>query len=359
MNEKKIWIDPITPLNGDTVDLLDGNFLEFASNYEYGKSENYMPDSYIPDIINRIDDFSPKGITVSWRSTKGASCYILELATNSDFSNTIIYSTTENSLQLCDLYVGTDYYYRITAKYQNETITSQPVLFHTSNLIRTLQIEGVSNTRDIGGYYTEDGKGRLRQGMVYRGEAPDRITEEGKEKALIIYGIKTDLDLRGEVASSAFGDSVKFINTSAPYYVGKETGIFSFADSSRAFWSGNYRDSLLQAIRAFADPENYPIYVHCLIGRDRTGTIVGLISALCGVSEFDLYKDYEASFFSGSCCLGAESPLHHMANYKLMLEYLKRYGKETLAENVEAFLLEIGITQAEIDSIRSIMVEKI
>ncbi|MBR5632533.1 MAG: tyrosine-protein phosphatase, partial [Clostridia bacterium] len=46
------------------------------------------------------------------------------------------------------------------------------------------------------------------------------------------------------------------------------------------------------------NPDNYPIYLHCSLGRDRAGTLAYLISALVGVELIDLQRDYETSFFS-------------------------------------------------------------
>jgi protein tyrosine/serine phosphatase len=46
-----------------------------------------------------------------------------------------------------------------------------------------------------------------------------------------------------------------------------------------------------------ADESNYPIFFHCAIGTDRTGTLAYLINGLLGVPEEDLYYDYCFSNF--------------------------------------------------------------
>jgi hypothetical protein len=266
-----------------------------------------------------------------------------------------------------DLFTGTDYYYQISAKYPEKVVKSRIFTFKTAALPRTVFIDGVTNTRDIGGYYVENGTKRIKQGMVYRGAKMESdathnlkgMTEESKNKMLYEYGIRTDLDLRGEVAASPLGDSVNFVNVSGPYYVGGN-GIDSTNNSDKAHWKGTFREALIKEIKTFANPENYPIYVHCSLGRDRTGTICFLINALCGVGEMDLFMDYELSFMSVMGNLDGQTPRSIVGGaFTTLYNYMKNYAKGTLAQNAEKFMLDIGITQAEIDSIKSIMIEEV
>ena len=347
------------PYSGEEVNLLEGDILEYASNYVPGKSARYLPADFGPGNDYREDDFAPVSMWLSWKSEEGVQYYTVKISTKADLSEFVGYITLDTTLELTDLFAGTDYYYQIIAQYANKTVKSQIFTFHTANLIRTIELEGVSNTRDIGGYYTIDGTKRIRQGMVYRGAKLENITAAGREKALNVYGIKTDLDLRGEASSSPLGSSVKFINVSGPYYTGADTGIESVADSSKAHWSGTYREALIQEIKTFADPANYPIYVHCSVGRDRTGTIVGLINALCGVGELDLSMDYEASYFSERGSTTGLWPQERLRLFNSIFTYVKKYKKDTLSENVEAFMLDLGITAEEIASIRSILLEEV
>jgi hypothetical protein len=156
------------------------------------------------------------------------------------------------------------------------------------------------------------------------------------------------------------GDSVNFVNVSGPYYVGGN-GIDSTNNSDKVHWKGTFRDALIKEIKTFANPENYPIYVHCSLGRDRTGTICFLINALCGVGEMDLFMDYELTFMSVMGNLDGQTPSNMVGSaFADLYYYMKNYVKgNTLAQNAEKFMLDIGITQAEIDSIKSIMIEEV
>ena len=356
---KQAYVPTITSQeNTMKIDLLSGQILKFASNY----SKTYS-DKIIKDDL-KIDRFAPTPAKLTWQAEEGALYYTLKVSKNPDLSDAQIFLTFTNEQSIEDLFMGTKYYYQVIAQYETKTVKSQIFSFETSYLPRTIEVEGISNTRDAGGYYTVDKTHRIRQGMVYRGGKIEDGTEAGKAKLLNYYGIKTDLDLRAEAAASPLGTTVNFVNVSGPYYVSTGTtgtGVNSLASSSKGPWQGTYRDALLTEIRTFTKPENYPIYVHCSLGRDRTGTIIFLINALCGVGEMDLFMDYETSFFSrlGRADDQTASNIVRGA-FTNLYNYVRVYApKKSLAEATELFLLDIGITQEEINSIRNILVEEV
>lgn len=325
--------------------LLAGNAYEFAAFYEKLKSEAYY---------DGTDQFAPVPAVISWTAEEGAQYYTVKLSQNADLSDAMHFVTFDNELAIENLFMGTDYYYQIVAHYADKVIQSRTFAMQTAYLPRTISIEGISNTRDIGGYYTVDGTHRLRQGLVYRGGETEHVTEQGRYDFLYTYGIRTDLDLRG-YAKSPFGDAVNFVSVSAPYYMGSSTGILA----------ESYRDALITEIKTFADPASYPIYVHCALGRDRTGTVCFLISALCGVGETDLYRDFEMSFLSERGSYGSTPSAHVNGAFTDLFEYINTYpvannADASLADRTAAFMMEqLDITQEEIDSIRSIMLEEV
>lgn len=338
----------------EVVNLLEGGIYETAANYSKGVAQNYYTGG---------DCFAPVNVEMRWTAEEGAQYYTVKLGMDKALTNATTYVTLDASLSIPDLFMGEQYYYQITVRYADKTVKSRIFEFQTAHLPRTIALEGVSNTRDAGGYYTVDGQYRIRQGMVYRGGKLEGISTAAKEKALKAYGFKTDLDLRAEATVSPLGNTVNFVNVSGPYYAGSGTtgtGINSFDDSSKGPWKGTYREALLEEIRTFAKPENYPIYVHCSLGRDRTGTIVFLINALCGVGEMDLFMDYELSFFSEVGCADNQTPAYMVGTpFTSLYNYIKNYGKGTLQENTEKFMLDIGISQEDIDSIRNILLEEV
>ena len=145
--------------------------------------------------------------------------------------------------------MGYEYYYRISAKFQDKLIKSRIFSFSTEYLPRTVFFDAnVSNTRDWGGYTTSNGK-RIKQGIVYRGGELEKISEQGKQRMLVDFGIKTDLDVRGDGAvaktESPLGKSVNYIEIKGPYYVGRY--------GSGIDLEGVYREGLVKAIKTFAD----------------------------------------------------------------------------------------------------------
>ena len=113
-------------------------------------------------------------------------------------------------------------------------------------------------------------------------------------------------------------------------------------------------------MRVFADADNYPVYFHCAIGRDRTSMVAMLLLGVCGVSKTDICMDYEMSFFSESGCSDKAQVAGMAQTFSVTLNYIARNGDShaTFQENCETYLLQIGLTQAEIDAIRSNLIEK-
>lgn len=337
--------------NKVTLPLLSGDIYTVCANYE-----KYITDGY---NLQFEDCFAPTPLTVSWESQETPLYYTFDISTNEDMSNPDSYITFDTSVTLKNLFMGYDYYYQISAKYEDKLIKSRIFEFSTEYLPRTVLVdEEVSNTRDWGGYYVKGNK-RMKQGIVYRGAALENITEAGKKVMLTELGIRTDLDVRGDsgspLTSSPLGETVNYIETKGPYYASGTTGIQM---------PGEYQEALAKEIKTFADPKNFPIYVHCSLGRDRTGTLCFLIQALLGVEEMDIYRDYELSMMArtGKTAEDREAMAAYMVgiSFTVMYNYIKKFEPyKTLQKNAEAYMLSIGVTEEEIAAIKENMLEEV
>ena len=110
-----------------------------------------------------------------------------------------------------------------------------------------------------------------------------------------------------------------------------------------------------------------PVYFHCSLGRDRTGTLALIILGLLDVIEGDISKEYELSYFSPKGWSIASSE-----NYSLYQNVRTTWAYQPTAEHiwdnyvqsderfsagVERYLLEIGISQDDIDTFRELMLK--
>lgn len=105
-----------------------------------------------------------------------------------------------------------------------------------------IELEGCSNL-----YKVSDG--------LYRGAQPTKEGFENLEK----LGIKTVVNLR------TFHSDEKLI---------EDTSLKYFPITTQA-WEGEL-DEVVDFLKVVNDPENHPVFVHCLHGADRTGTMTAI-----------------------------------------------------------------------------------
>lgn len=309
------------------------------------------PDVTIRDFaVGSEEKNAPTPVILAWKDT-GAKEYTLCLSTKSDLSGALTYKTDKNEISVVNLLVGTEYFWCV--KDGDKDVTPVYSFTTSANQPRTLSVEGVNNFRDIGGVPSSLAEGAMvKQGLIYRSANMDEITDAGTDVFVNVLGIKTDLDLRAndEDDREAFPSEkleaagVKYVNCAICNY--------------EKIYNKKYADQIEEvrkAIEVFADPANYPIDFHCAIGTDRTGTIGYVLQALLGVDDVTAYKHYYLSWFSD---FGEDSDARVDSMFQMHNRLLKFESKDlSLAENVEAYLLSIGVTQEQIDSIRNIMIE--
>ena len=156
-------------VQGQTIALLDGDVYKFASNYSIGCGKDYTEGDFM------VDRYAPKPATLTWENSReGALYYTVKVGLDKELSDADSYLVQDTSIDIDYLFVGKHYYYQIYAHYENDEVVKSRVFdFYTADLPRTVYIDGVSNTRDLGGRLTVDGTHRVKQGMVYRGGEVD------------------------------------------------------------------------------------------------------------------------------------------------------------------------------------------
>ena len=171
-------------------------------------------------------------------------------------------------------------------------------------------------------------------------------------------GIKTEIDLRGDKES----DATKTVYANGYLADGSETMVSALGEDvnyvlipriwDTSLLAGTAGATMMQEIfDVLCDESNYPVVFHCSIGTDRTGVAAFLIGCALGFTEEDLVRDYLFSNFGN---IGSPRLL---ANFQLSTSAIKSYPGDTYREKGLAYLLDKGITQEQIDKVRSILLE--
>lgn len=332
-----------------------------AVNMYLAADEDTLVTDFLPGGSYRYDWGNPFVIEYLVSSSNGDIPDVkrtkLEFSLQENFSKieyTEMISGNQRELQIYNLQPGKKYYYRVSTTMVNGHILYQTGSVQTNESPRMMRIDGASNVRDIGGWKTEDGK-TIKMGVLYRGGEIDGGKNVGHAdfcltdwgiKQMRELGIKTDFDLRSE--------SVKV----------SEHSILG-EDVTRHFYDAAQYQAILQPQNAertrkifsdLANPAAYPAYLHCTHGVDRAGSTVLILKALLGVSKTDLIRDYELSAFYHNYKHVNRNTVTG-GNVLELIQGLSEYEGNSFAEKTENFLLSIGVTQKEIDTLREIFLQ--
>ena len=310
-----------------------------ASARAYLTAENPTVDDYAVLMTDSAQDIK----IVLECPVEGAK-FKVEYGTRADYSDAVTVNTTGKSIAVNNLLRNTKYYVRITATANGITRQAESS-FKTADIgPRVMTVGGITNVRDLGGYETSFGKTTL-QGLAFRGAQLDikgtsRLAAQGAELLGTDIALGLEIDLR---TASETGGLTKSVVTSAKY-------LNSRIGSYTAAFSSDQKELFRQIFASYADVNNYPIYVHCVYGADRTGTVCYILNALLGVDEKTLIQDYEFTTFSDAGLRSAATN----AEMKAFLSSFCALSGDTPAEKAENYLLSIGVTSEEISTIRGI-----
>ncbi len=242
---------------------------------------------------------------------------------------------------------------------------------------RRLHWDGCINERDLGGFHARDGK-RTRTGALVRMENPGHLTEEGLQ-AMRAHGVTTLIDLRYPMEISRYpqlADAMKDL-ADAPLIVSiplleeatQPDDDAAFA-RSRDKWHvhvlDNRGDAMATVLRTIADAEPGGVAIHCAAGKDRTGIVAALLLDLASVSRDEIVADYALS--EHWLLPRTEEWLTHMddvqrANVHGLMATPPEYMHFALNHvdachgGTEQYLRTIGLTDAEIATLRERMIE--
>lgn len=296
---------------------------------------------WLKTVKNEQECSKPRKLRFSWK--KFADLYVFEISEYGDFSSAIRFNTAKNFLELDNFKVGQKYFWRVNG--------GDIHWFQTKdNLFRFINLDGALNVRDLGGNC-------IKQGILYRGTEFDEfyhLSQKGQEIFIEELKIKTQLDLRGENiqhrADSPFGEKVNLIQIRYRPYA--------------EIFEVEHRENICKIMDVLSDEKNYPVYIHCVGGADRTGMIAIYLRALAGESDEEIFTDYELTGLSnytmgitesvdtGDRC--REYPYFVGFLHKLY-SYVGAERSAPLANVVRAFLLDCGTKKEQIDKILDII----
>lgn len=141
------------------------------------------------------------------------------------------------------------------------------------------------NARDLGGTALSP-SGAVACGSLLRGP-PLQLSTQGCEQAREL-GLRTVVDLRMPSEREARPDAAcvtaKRVLAPLPVPYGLSADDYLRDLSQTA--------SIAQAFQAFGDPQAYPIYFHCTVGRDRTGIVGALALLVLGATRATVMQEY-------------------------------------------------------------------
>lgn len=378
--------------------------------------------AYLADSYDKIDNYGkgssenskPRSLELSWsiaNSEKEITSIRLDVQ-EKDSLDVVSYLLDKNatSASITNLKVGATYTYSVSAISGDKEVNSKPHEFTTvDSSVRFIDIDGLSNVRDCGGWTGLDGK-RIKQGLLYRGEefnkqnngragssasdyhydpskanADDpygqKITEKGIDTVVNKLKIKTEVDIRG-YETFDWESRINYSPAECGGLVGElpdgskdpDQGVVGIIDDvnyvicpvhtnrDKLYYDSYGREACKNFFSMLADKDNrLPIYFHCAQGKDRTGFLATLFQALLGVSKEDILRDYLLSNLGKT---GSVSISKITSNYNYVDYFLE--GKEvstqsgvkyqaqgdTIAERAYNYLLSCGLTETQLDTIR-------
>lgn len=227
---------------------------------------------------------------------------------------------------------------------------------------RRIPLSCTVNTRDLGGYPTNDGR-ITAFGKIIRSDAPESFSQEDLT-LLKNFGVTTALDFRSkpetERMPSAFEQSADFDYFHCPFAFGNRN------PASKAEVPLLYAEMLadfpaIKRILSIIIRQKGSVFIHCYVGKDRTGVIAALLLLIAGVSISDVLADYQVSYTY--LRLRMRELLHEhpelpdftgrsdMAYMEATLDnFFKKYG------NVQDYLQKVGLQPDEVTALKNKLV---
>ena len=337
--------------------------------------ENCVTVAFMNEVVYPNDDYSFTKITnyETWPTdyrkdlplpvrieapipTDDATAFLLEIYSNGSLVRSDTFSIDSTTLKIWNLIPQTRYSYKlyqIAADGTKIEESKSEGSFKTKGQVRMMNIGGMCNFRDLGGWKLPGGM-RIKYDKIFRSgelEIPNstqvKITDAGIHELLDVQHIGVEIDFGDHPGSPVSGQ--------LDYYNGSDYQICQYAGGLHRYGE-QYKNCFNQVLAGLRQGKK--ILFHCNKGNDRTGSFAFLLEGLLGVSESDLAKDYELTSFKYSGRYRNLETSDHKNGYKGVIYYVNKYFKgNTLNEKIEQMALGMGIRPEDINDFRSLMTE--
>lgn len=303
-------------------------FLDAAMS-QYLTSSSSIVGNYAKNVgqNNRLDWPAPVSVTWSSVLTGNKVVYVYNDAAHTDQVNYIEPVSVGSSTNTADIYnliPGRTYYYSVRSG--NSEVASGS--FTTEGRRRMMKVGSdygqnfANNCRDLGGQETISGK-KIKFGKIFRGTNMDgcngtrvdsgfgkssgALSDEAKTTILQYMNIKLDVDLRGSgnTLGSNMNNALGFDQIpagTATTYVGHTQETYantSDLTNTNKQYNGMTKMGVTLSRIMRAAINNTNVYIHCMVGADRTGFTCMMLEAVLGVRQEYCDIDYEITSFSG------------------------------------------------------------
>lgn len=347
-------------ISGDFVDLGTFNlendkvkqFLDEAEKqYTDDNTSTSIVSSYSSSAsgTNRLD--IPKPVKIEWSQASSGTATITIFADKA--LEEVVWTQTatsgSTSVDVYNLIPGRTYYCTV----EDNSGALLKGAFVTEGRRRMMKVSdtpnlsNANNCRDLGGMITADGKKRIKFGYIFRGTNLDNTTDTEQSLMANYMNVGYDIDLRmSSEGKNAFNSKYNVTYVMCNY----NAAISDLKDATKA----------KKTMQAFIDAAKAgkASYFHCRIGSDRTGYWGLLVEGILGISVKYSSIDYELTSFARNVTSGDRT--RNSGLYQDGLNFFKNYDGNTLQEKINNYLVnDVGITQAEIDTFKSIILEDV
>lgn len=325
---------------------------KFLEEVDYGDSE-YTYSSIIGYPGGGPSDNNeeiPPTYTISWTAASGGQT--LQVWEN-NWSREYELAAGVGRQDITNLVPNTTYHWQVTAT-ADHSLVAKGEFATRGHLHQVYFTPNVRNGRDLGGYKGLGGK-TLAYHKLYRGGRIDKkYCDESGRKEMLAEGILAEVDLREAEdvpSSSPLGSTIAF------YAPGFDSGYNTMVRDNPT----KVKETFCWVVARLR--ENKPVYFHCAAGRDRTATLAVLLEGALGVSESDMAKDYELTYFTPTDWGMSKDDNGNYVYKHVRTSYSYTSLKKTITtgrtgtyqECIARYLLDIGVPQQDIDDLREIM----